>query len=360
VPQSNHLFHDELFAVPSESVRADQIFVLNEPMKRFLNSALGADRRKQSVQSGLVDALYRKGQLKIDYDASATRNAAEAFDARAGNCLSLVLMTAAFAKELGLQVRYQSAYLEETWSRNGDLLLRSGHVNLRLGPTLNDRANPNARTLMVDFLPADQLRNLRTREISEQTVIAMYMNNKAVEFLVDGQVDDAYAWAREAVRWDPAFIGAQNSLGVIYSQHGNVPQAAAVFAAILEREPTHTIAMANLADLHMRDGRVTEANELYRTLAKLDPEPPYYFFNQGLAAMNRQDFRTAREMFAREVARADYSAEFHFWLGLANFRLGDVGQASEHLNLAQKNSTSRTDRDLYSAKLAWLRSLNPQ
>lgn len=360
VPQSNHLFHDELFSVPSESVRADQVFALSEPMKRFLRSEMGAQLRTQGIQSGLIDALYRKGQLKLDYDSSTTRNATEAFDARAGNCLSLVLMTAAFAKELGLQVRYHSAYLEEMWSRNGDLLLRSGHVNISLGPTLNDRANPMAQTLLVDFLPADQLRNLRTREISEQTVIAMYMNNKAVEALVRGKLDNAYAWARASIRQDPQFLSAQNTLGIIYSQHGNVPQAIMVFASVLEKEPTQTRAMANLADLYVREDRVTEANELYRTLAKLDPEPPYYFFNQGLAAMNRQDFRTAREMFAREVARADYSAEFHFWLGLANFRLGDVGQASKHLNLAQKNSTSRTDRDLYSAKLAWLRSLSPQ
>ena len=50
-----------------------------------------------------------------------TRNAAEAFDARSGNCLSLVIMTAAFAKELGLPVRYQNVFVDEAWSRSGDL-----------------------------------------------------------------------------------------------------------------------------------------------------------------------------------------------------------------------------------------------
>jgi len=42
-------------------------------------------------------------------------------------------MTAAFAKELGLQVRYQSAYITEAWRRKGDLLLLNGHVNVTLG-----------------------------------------------------------------------------------------------------------------------------------------------------------------------------------------------------------------------------------
>ena len=75
-----------------------------------------------------------------------TRNAAQAFDARAGNCLSLVVMTAALAKELGLQVEYNSAYTEETWSRNGALLLRSGHINITIGRRFVDRtARPEAR-----------------------------------------------------------------------------------------------------------------------------------------------------------------------------------------------------------------------
>ena len=64
--------------------------------------------RQRGPQQGLVDALYSKGQLKLEYDSAMTRNAAQAFEARAGNCLSLVIMTAAFAKHLGLPVRYQS------------------------------------------------------------------------------------------------------------------------------------------------------------------------------------------------------------------------------------------------------------
>ena len=43
------------------------------------------DRRR-----ALIDALYRPGALKLEYDAGTTRNAAQTFEARAGNCLLLV------------------------------------------------------------------------------------------------------------------------------------------------------------------------------------------------------------------------------------------------------------------------------
>jgi hypothetical protein len=41
---------------------------------------------------------------------------------------------------------------------------------------------------------------------------------------------------------------------------------------------------------------------------------------------------------------------------LAQFRLGDVEQARQHLARAMEYSTTRGDRDLYAAKLAWIRS----
>lgn len=359
-PRPEFLFDDALFAAPAERVDASRIFTVSTAMRRFLAEEISIQLRLRGVQDGLIEALHRKGQLRLEYDASITRNAAEAFDARAGNCLSLVLMTAAFAKELGLNVRFQSAYLEEVWSRAGDLLLRSGHINVTLGPRIDDRTSPFAQSLTVDFLLPSELRGLRTLEISEQTVVAMYMNNRAVEALVRRQFDDAYAWARESIRHSPDFLAAQNTLGIVYSRRGNLPQAAAVFSHVLEREPQHTRAMSNLAEVYMRQGREADAERLYRTLAQIEPEPPLHYFNLGLAAMQREDFATARALFSRAVALAEYSAELHFHLSVANYRLGDMRQATKHLSIALDNSTSRSDRDLYSAKLAWLRSQQPK
>ena len=83
---------------------------------------------------------------------------------------------------------------------------------------------------------------------------------------------------------------------------------------------------------------------------------PYHFFDLGMAAVRRDDWRSAREMFAREVARADANHEFHFWLGVADWRLGEESAALRHLTLAIDNSVTRDQHDLYAAKLAWLQA----
>ena len=74
------------------------------------------------------------------------------------------------------------------------------------------------------------------------------------------------------------------------------------------------------------------------------------------AAARRDDWRTARELFAREVARSDENHEFHFWLGVADWRLGEEAAAMRHLTLAIDNSLTRDQHQLYAAKLEWLQA----
>jgi len=351
------LFDDGLFAAPSERISAEDVFAISEPMRRYLrHPEIDAQLRRKGPQRGLLEALYKTGELRLDYDARTTRNAAQAFDSRAGNCLSLVVMTAAFAKEMGLQVRYQSAYLEETVSRSSNLMLRSGHVNITLGRRFVEPRSPGQEAMTVDFLPPEELRGLRTRELNEETVVAMFMNNRAVEALVGGRIDDAYAWAREAVRQDPQFLGSLNTLGVVYLRRGALAQAATVFGHVLERDDANRTALANLATTYARQGRIEDSMNMQRRLAKLESEPPFHYFNLGLAAMKKQDFSAARELFSREIARTDDYHEFHYWLGLANLQLGDVEQARKELTRALQESSTSREREIYSAKLDWMRA----
>jgi hypothetical protein len=50
----------------------------------------------------------------------------------------------------------------------------------------------------------------------------------------------------------------------------------------------------------------------------------------------------------------------HFWLGLADWHLGDLVQARRQLELAIDNSTTRGQHDLYAAKLEWLQAHRQQ
>lgn len=361
VPPSQNgdaLFDDGLFGPASGRISAADVFAVSPEMRKFLDGDIAELVRRRGSQRGLFDAIHDRSQLALEYDSAITRNASEAFAARTGNCLSLVIMTAAFAKEMGIAVDYQNVFADETWSRSGNFYLSIGHVNLTLGRRVT-AVDHNETALTIDFVPPQDIRSLHSWVIDEATIVAMYMNNRAVESLTSGQVDDAYWWAREASVQDPRFLSAYNTLGAVYQSHGNLPQAQRAFEYVLQHEPANTAAMSNLVTVLRARGQFAAADALGRKLARMEPNPPFGYFKRGLAAMRDGDYKLAKDMFTQEVDRAAYYPEFQFWLALAYVGLGEMEQARAHLAIAVENSTTRKDHDLYAAKLDRLRAYTP-
>lgn len=359
MPPATDLFSDSTFRAPVRPVGADQLFAISPAMRAHLDSpAFRAQMRLSGPQQGLFDALYKKGDLKLEYDATMTRDAAATFAAKKGNCLSLVIMTAAFAKALGVEVQFQTVQIDEQWSRNGSIYVSSAHVNLSL-PFRTDVSGTHTRVgsaLTIDFLPPEDANYFRTQPIDEQTVVAMYMNNRAAEELAADRLDDAYWWARAAIDKNPGYIVAYNTLGVIYQRHGDMALAERVYKRALERETEDTIVMNNLIPVLARLGKTEESKALADRLAMIEPTPPFFYFQKGMKAMSVGRYADAKAMFAREVKRSPYYHEFHFWLAIAHLRLGEKNAADDEMTRAVDTSTSEAATRLYSTKLAYLRA----
>jgi Tfp pilus assembly protein PilF len=360
VPPPTHLFSDKSFAPATERINAADVFAASDAMKRYLKHDIANLLQVRGVQQGLIDALNSKGQLKVEYDAAKTRNAAQTFDDRAGNCLSLVIMTAALARELGMSVHFQSVFVDETWSRSGGMFFTVGHVNLTVGKRYHDiksRIDDNVM-ITIDFNPPQENKAHHTWGIGEQTVLAMYMNNRSAEALARGQVNDAYWWAREAIVQDPTFLTAYNTLGVVYRRNGNTLLAEQALNHALARDPANVQIMSNLAMVLSDQGRDLESKALTDKVERKQPFAPFHFFAIGTEAMKAGDFKTARDMFLRELTRDPYNHEFHFWAAAAFARLGDMAETKRHLAIAVDFSTTRKEHDLYMAKLNRIKTYN--
>ena len=357
-PGAASLLHDGLFAAPAEPVDVGKVFAISPPMREFADAARAAARGTTDLRHALLQALTARDQLQLDYDDGRTRNAAEAFDRRAGNCLSLVLMTSAFAKYLDLPLRYQSVQVRPLYSRAPDLTLASGHINV----VLSSRPRSLPRDLVrvdewtVDFVPPDELRGVRVQPLAERTVVAMYLNNRAAETLAAGQPDQAYAWAREAVRQDPDYLPGVNTLAVIYLRAGHLAEAEAALRHVLARAPEDEAALANLAGALHRAGRVIEAAAVATQLKRIQPHPPFHFLDLGRQALEAGHTAQARELIARELLRQPYQHEAHYWAAVVDATLGDADAAAKHLQLARDYSGNPEQQGRYKAKLAALRA----
>jgi Tfp pilus assembly protein PilF len=347
------LFEDATFAAPKNAPDANAVFALSPAMLKYLERDIAALTRQLGVQRAFVDALHSKAQLRLEYDAELTRTAAEAFDARAGNCLSLVLMTAAMAKHLRLPIAFQALTGHETWSRSGDLSFVNGHVNITVAKRLVDRVGSydGETQLRIDFGQIPMGRGQALHVISEATIVSMFMNNRAAEHLVRGHIDDAYAHAREAVIQDPTYAGAYNTLGVIYQRRGLAVAAERAYREAVARDGQHKAALQNVARLLQRQGRMAEAAPFEQRLAALERDPPFAHFDQGVVAAKAGQYAAARDHLLREMKRDPDYHEFHFWLAVSLYGLGDVQQARKHLDMAMRNSLTVRERAIYASKL---------
>lgn len=344
------LFVDALFGPRPVLAEGDELFALDEPMLSYLRQSLA--RRSQRVGSRLALAEALRTDLRLDYETTLTRTAAQAFEERAGNCLSLVLLAGAFAKQLDIPVIYQSVRGFDSWSRSDGITFLNEHVNLVLGLQPEPgRTVLFERPLTIDFVAPEDLPRQRTRPISEATLVAMFMNNRAAESLVNGEVRYAYWWARAAIEHDPSFRGAYNTLGVVYMRHGALPESERVLRFAYESEPGNAPVLANLVKLMSRQGRLGESEYFARMLAETDKYPPYYFLDQGLDALAAGDVDRAIHLLRKAQVRMPYDHEVHFGIALANLKRGDLGAARKHLVRAVDGSPTRERRAIYAAKL---------
>jgi Tfp pilus assembly protein PilF len=352
------LWHDEAFTLPVKSIDADQVLTASEPMRQFLTRELAPLLRRQGLVQGLVTALTQPEWLQLRYDATMTRTAAQAFESRSGNCLSLVILTAALANELGLQVHFQEVLTDEQWSRQAGMYVTSGHVNVTLGrPLSGPRGYDPTSSLTIDFLPPAQAQALPVKPLAERTVLAMFMNNRAAEAIAQQDLDQAYAWARAAIMQDPGFLSAYNTLAVVYLRHGQAQAAELSLRYLLGRMPTHIQGLSNLVLALRAQGRMVEAEASANALRQREKVAPFEYFNLGMAALQAGDALTARDWFRKELKRDPDYHEFHFALARAELKLGHALAAQRELEQAAANSPAPATMALYAAKLTHLRQL---
>ena len=359
-PAAPEMFDDAHFAPAADPLDPADIMRLTPEMKAYLSEQILPLVRTKGARQALTESLYNRSRLQLEYDSSTTRTAAQAFDARQGNCLSLVIMTGAFANALDLKVTFQQVATEQLWSRSGGMYFMSGHVNLLLEKRYSEGLGRYDRNDLytIDFMPGEG-NELHARAISQETVLAMFMNNRAAEAMVRGQLDDAYWRARQAIKLDPQFRSAYNTLGVIYLRHGDAAHAEQVLHYVLDGAPDNPRVLANYAEALRELGRTADAQVIQKRLALVEPVPPFYWFVQGQAALHQGDFLKARELFLKEIARDPDYHEFHYALAVADFGLNRFEEARGELALAMDDAVKRTDHDLYAAKLDKLKSFHP-
>lgn len=352
------LFADSLFAPVADIPSAEDIFYLppdavTEVRGAFERYSLSHSNTLAAHEwlANYINANQTSTQRDFRYQDNLTQVASETYAQRAGNCMSLVVMTSALADIFNIETEFQDIAIEPVWDKQGDFYLINGHVNLRLlQPANTHTVYVSSRAILVDFMPERALRGYDKTQINRQTLITMFYNNMAAEALVSGDLDRAYALIKAGLK-EGQFVPAFNTLAVIYRHRGDEKRAEQVYRYALKFDANNMTTLYNLAVILGNQGRLDEWAEVHKVLELARIRNPYYYYDMAQQAFDEHQYDEALAWYQRALARADYRHEFFFGLSQTYWALGDEKRAKLNMEKAMALSADETDKHRYQAKL---------
>jgi Tfp pilus assembly protein PilF len=349
----DNLFHDELFT-PVDVVTVDDIYRLPVNFVTQLRRQFQADNtiRSQGVMANEWLAQYIGAQNGgFEYRDHFTRTAAETVLSRQGNCMSLVVLSAALADVLNVPVEFHDIDVEPIWDRRGGFYLVNGHVNLSLLPPVNSNIVLfSGSEMLVDFLPERSVRAYHKKRVNKHQLTAMFYNNIAAEALVKADYDLAYALIKKSIQLDPQFVAAINTLAVIYRHKGYDDEAENVYRSALHVNDQDLSTLYNLALILGEQGRLDEWREVHKVLELARINNPFYYFDMAQQAYFDKQYQDALVWYKRAVEKADYRHEFYFGLSRAYWATGEERLAEKNLKRALALSDTN-NKQRYQIKL---------
>ena len=312
-----------------------------------------ADSTRGKVQA-ILDATFRTPEdhgLGMVYDNTHTRTVQEVWKERKANCLGLTAFMVAACKSMGLEARFAEPVNLNHWKREGQLIRLERHlVALISVAPMGD--------VVADFLP--QLRQRQGTYIvdtlHESRVRALFHSNRAVELMVEGDLEGAAESSRVAVQTDPTASAAWNIQGVVQRALKQDALAEVSYRKAFALDPKDGAPIGNLEQLLKDLGRAGEAAQ-FRVLAletrKRDP-----YFNAFLAQEASREGRLADALDLIHTAIKLLPYDSELYLAEAQFRLeqGKPKEARKSLEKARRWAQPQ-ERERYDSKLALLAKL---
>jgi tetratricopeptide (TPR) repeat protein len=164
------------------------------------------------------------------------------------------------------------------------------------------------------FVPAIQAMN---------TALDQYKDHKMLVWLAGMWLDEQHQWTRaaqmyeQALKLDPTFADAWNSLAYCYASSGDFDKASAAMQRYMQLLPDQANPHDTYGDILLLAGKFDEAMEQYRTALKLDPG--FVESERGIAdtlALMGEESR-ARQEYADAIAKVNDKVEALRWSLLA-------------------------------------------
>ncbi|WP_404392206.1 hypothetical protein [Pseudoalteromonas phenolica] len=351
VSLANHALF-KLQPVPSEQ----EIFSLPEAEQiKFLekyNSSISQGKRADTF---IADYL-EKSVSNFTYDGK-TFTATEAFNQQHGNCISLAVLTQAYANLAGVETSFREVSTYPIFKKEQDLVLVSSHFNTKLfAPKIETESQETDRSwiqilragTVVDYFP--QQNTFYVGNAKYPRLISKFYANLAAEALLKENFDLSYSLANEAFKFTPHNPELINLFAILHRRAGDTDTAKKLFEFALEHKLVSSNLIASyryladqLVDIALADRLETELEKAAKT--------PFDYLQLAIKATNGKQFYKAKKILNKIIEQHPYLPEPHFELAKVYYMQNHHDLAKTALEEAIKMSDSQEKTGMYEAKL---------
>ncbi|GEA13532.1 hypothetical protein KUL49_39070 [Alteromonas sp. KUL49] len=333
----------------------ESILALNEQHSSIFLSYYN-DPATASIKPNLRIYRFLENQLdQFDY-LGETLSAQSSLERGGGNCITLAILTTAYANLVGLELSYQESQSVPIFNKQGGFETLSTHVTTRIyDPTFVPEEGTiylERPSIEIDYFPSRG--DWRGKKVSNDRFLGMYYRNIATELLQNNEIAKAGWWIHEAYLLAPEDISNLNTLAVIYRHLNEHAIAEKIYKLAMEIDENDIHIVHNYRVLLISEGRLEEAKILEDKLLTLDDPSPFRWYEVATDAFNTGNYTRAYRFFDRVIEKAPY---LHFgYAGKARtaMALNHPNEAEELFQMALERAWDDSSEQLYRAKLSIL------
>jgi tetratricopeptide (TPR) repeat protein len=166
--------------------------------------------------------------------------------------------------------------------------------------------------------------------------------NLGLALLEKGRIDEAIAELRVAIRLSQDYPDAHNTLGLALERKGRLDEAIAEYREAIRLKPDYANAHNNVGGALRLKGQVDEAIAEFRQAIRISPKRAECHSNLGVALADRGQLDEAIAEFREAIRLKHDLAQAHSHLGMALTSRGRLAEAvaalKEAVRLAPKNA----------------------
>lgn len=351
VSLANHALF-KLQPVPSEQ----EIFSLPEAEQiKFLekyNSSISQGKRADKIIADYLE--YSVSNFTYD---GKTFTATEALNQQHGNCVSLAILTQAYANLAGLETSFREVSTYPIFKKEQDLVLVSSHFNTKLfAPKIETESQETDKNwiqilragTVVDYFPEQSTIYLGNAKYP--SLVAKFYANLATEALLKEDFNLSYSFTKEAFKFTPHNPELINLLAILHRRAGDTDTAKKLFEFALKYEMVSSNLIASYKYLADKLGDKKLEQRLETKLEK-SAKTPFDYLQVAIKATKKEQFSKAKQILNAIIKHYPYLPEPHFELAKVHYLQNRHDLAKIALEEAIKMSDSQEKTGMYEAKL---------